>query len=977
LGVLDFEQGKVYHGFKLLEEQKIEELNSIGKVFYHEKSGARLFSLANDDDNKVFFIGFRTPPEDDTGLPHILEHSVLCGSRKFPTKEPFVELAKGSLNTFLNAMTYPDKTLYPVASRNIKDLYNLMDVYLDAVFYPNIYQRPQILMQEGWHYELDHKDADITYRGVVYSEMKGVFSSPEQVLFRAIQKSLFPDTTYGFESGGDPIAIPELTQEKFVEFHRKYYHPSNSYMFLYGDGDLLEQLKFLNDNYLKDFDKQEVDSDIKTQPPFSERTEMVVDYPILANENEKDKTFLSLNYVIDRSTNPEIAMAFDILEYLLLETPAAPLKKALIQRGLGKDVFGVFDASILQPTFSVIVKNSSPDRKNEFVHTVTDTLKNLVANGIDKKLIEGAINLYEFRLREADFGRRPKGLFYGTHAMTSWLYDASPYMHLQYDPVLAKIKTALTSDYFEKLIEQYLLKNPHSSLLVVKPQKGLAEVREQSIRKKLAEFKGKLSETEINQLIESTQKLRRLQAEQDSPEKLAAIPLLSLEDIEKATEKLPLEERAVNGCTIFAHPMFTNHIAYVSLLFDTTAVPQELLPYLSLLARVLGKISTEQYGYEDISNEIHIHTGGIGFSTNIYTVLDSFEYMPKLVVSSRALVKKLPELFRLIGQLTGHTVFNEKNRLKEVIQEIKSRFELMITQSGHVIAITRARSYYSQSAKYDEISGGLSFYRFITDLEENFDARFSDISINLQKVSKLVFNKNNLLASVTISDDDYSEFERSFMTLEEHLGKEDLQYVKYDFELSVDNEGLITPGDVQYVAKAYNFRQQGREYTGTLQVLSTIVGLDYLWNRVRVQGGAYGCSIYFMRNGDMCLHSYRDPNLRETLKVYDELPQYIRQFNADDREMTKYIIGTISKLDTPLTPAMKGDRATAYRLSGLTYEKIQEERDQVLSTRQSDIQALADLVESVVKQDCLCVLGSESRIKENKDVFKNLIQVFD
>lgn len=974
---MNFEKDKVYHGFRLLEDRKIDEVDSIGRLLYHEKSGARLFSLQNDDDNKVFFVGFRTPPEDDTGLPHILEHSVLCGSRKFPTKEPFVELAKGSLNTFLNAMTFSDKTLYPIASRNIKDMYNLMDVYLDAVFYPGIYRRPQILMQEGWHYELDHKDADITYKGVVYNEMKGAFSSPEQVLFRKIQESLFPDTPYGFESGGDPSAIPELTQEQFIEFHRRYYHPSNSYMYLYGDGDLLEQLEFLNDNYLKDFDKQEVDSHIKLQTPFPEQREMVVEYPILANEKEEDKTFLSLNFAVDRSTNPEILLAFDILEYLLLETPAAPLKKALLQRGLGKDVFGSFDTTILQPTFSIVVKNSNVDRKKEFQDTVVETLRGLVVKGIDKKLIEGAINSHEFQLREADYGGRPKGLFYGIHLMSSWLYDASPYMHLKYESVLGKIKSALTSNYFEDLIERYLLNNTHSSLLIVEPKRGLAEVREEVTKKTLDEFKAGLSEQELSLLIEDTAKLRKLQSEEDSPEDLATIPLLSLEDIEKTAEKLPLVEREISRIKVFAHPMSTNHIAYVGLLFDTTAVPQELLPYTALLTHVLGKVSTQQYGYEDLSNEIHIHTGGIGFNTHVYTLENSSDYLPKLVVRSKALVAKMPELFGLLGQLLGHTVFDEQKRLKEVIQEVKSRLEYVISQQGHVIALGRVKSYFSQSAKYAEICRGLAFYKFIADLEENFDAKVSEISANLREVSRLIFNKNNLLVSVTISDDDYAKFEQDFQSLQEHLANEDLQYKKYSFELSADNEGLVTPGNVQYVAKAYNFRELGRDYTGSLQVLGTIARLDYLWNRVRVQGGAYGCFASFARNGDVSLTSYRDPNLTETLRVYNELPNYIRQFGANEREMTKYIIGTISQLDAPLTPPMKGDRATASRLSGITYEKIQTEREQVLSTKQSDIRTLADLVEDVVKQDYLCVLGNEGKIKANRDVFKHLVEVFE
>jgi Zn-dependent M16 (insulinase) family peptidase len=541
-----------------------------------------------------------------------------------------------------------------------------------------------------------------------------------------------------------------------------------------------------------------------------------------------------------------------------------------------------------------------------------------------------------------------------------------------------RIKLALTSNYFEDLIERYLLNNTHSSLLIVEPKRGLAEVREEVTRKTLDEFKSGLSEEELNQVIESTAELRKLQSEEDSPEDLATIPLLSLNDIERDAEKLSLVEREISGIKVFAHPMFTNHIAYVGLLFDTTAVPQELLPYTALLTHVLGKVSTQQYGYEDLSNEIHIHTGGIGFNTHVYTLKNSSDYLPKLVVRSKALVDKLPELFGLLGQLLGHTVFDEQKRLKEVIQEVKSRLEYVISQQGHVIALGRVKSYFSQSAKYAEICRGLAFYKFIADLEQNFDAKVPEISANLKEVSRLIFNRNNLLISVTVSDDDYARFEQGFQSLDEHLGDEELeQRIEYRFELSADNEGLVTPGNVQYVAKAYNFRELGRDYTGSLQVLGTIARLDYLWNRVRVQGGAYGCFASFARNGDVSLTSYRDPNLKETLRVYDELPNYIRQFGASEREMTKYIIGTISQLDAPLTPPMKGDRATAFRISGITYEDIQKEREQVLSTKQSDIRALADLVADVVKQDYLCVLGNEGKIKANRDAFKQLVEVFE
>lgn len=975
---MNLKLNKIYHGFRLLEEKNIKEINSTARLFEHEKSGARLFHLENEDDNKVFSITFRTPPEDSTGLPHILEHSVLCGSRKFPSKEPFVELIKGSLNTFLNAMTFSDKTMYPVASRNSKDFRNLMDVYLDAVLYPNIYRYPEIMMQEGWHYELESKDSELTYKGVVYNEMKGAFSSPESILMRKVQESLFPDTPYGFESGGDPDVIPELTQEKFLAFHKKYYHPSNSFIFLYGDMDLLDNLKFINDEYLSNFDKIQVDSEIPVQKAFKEERRIVLDYPISPNEKEEDKTFLSLNFAVGKATDKELSLAFDILEHLLLETPAAPLKKALIDANLGKDVFGSFDNSILQPTFSVVVKNTNEDKVEEFKNIVLDTLSNLVSKGIDKKLVESSINIKEFQLREAEYDGYPKGLMYGIRCMDSWLYGENPTLHLEYEDVLNKVKTALTDNYFESLIEKYLLNNTHRSLVIAKPKKGLAEEKAKELAKRLADYKASLSEDEINKIIENTKKLKDRQETPDSQEALEKIPLLSLSDIERKAEKLPLEERNLLGLKVLAHPIFTSGIGYVNLYFDSRTVPQDKLPYISLLSSVLGKIGTEKYSYEELSNKININTGGIRFSGDAFAECGSNEvFYPKFVVRSKSLVTKLPKLMEIIGEILGHSKFNDKKRLKEIIQEMKSRMEMRMLQRGHTVVAKRACSYFSPIAKYEETLIGLSFYKFIANLENNFEANFENIVENLKIVSKAIFNKDNVLLSFTGDDKDYISFEQSFPLLYENLGDEKFAPVEYKFEFGALNEGLMTSSKIQYVAKAYNFRELGYSYTGSLQVLKTIIGFDYLWNRVRVQGGAYGAFANFQWGGNTVFSSYRDPNLVETLDAYNKAGEFIANFDADNREMTKYIIGTISELDSPLTPAMKGFVADEYYIRHITQESVQKERDEILNTKKEDIRSLANLVSDVMKQNYFCVLGSEEKIKTNKDIFGNIINIFD
>lgn len=975
---MQLEVEKTYHGFKLINQKEVKEVNGIGRLFVHKKSGAQLYHIENEDDNKVFSISFRTPPKDSTGVPHILEHSVLCGSRKFPIKEPFVELAKGSLNTFLNAMTFPDKTMYPIASQNDKDFLNLMDVYLDAVFYPNIYENSNILKQEGWHYDIDDVAGEITYKGVVYNEMKGAFSSPDSVLARKMQETLFPDSPYRVESGGDPKYIPDLTQEQFVAFHKKYYHPSNSYLYIYGNGNILEYLKFIDKEYLSKFQKTQVDSKIPIQKSFDRPKEVTIDYPISKGEREVDKTFLALSFVVGKSTDAETYLAFDILTYLLLQTSSAPLKRALIDADLGKDVTGSFESSILQPMFNIVVKNSNPEKKENFESVVFKTLEGLVKEGIDKKLVEAAINRYEFSLREADYGSYPKGLMYGIQMMDSWLYDSDPVMHLEYEKTLEKVKKALTSNYFEQMIEKYLLNNHHRALMVVKPKRGLAEEREKATCEKLTKFKASLSGKEIEKLIQETMELRKRQITPDSPEDLNTIPLLNIEDINPNVEKLPLEEKKEKETDILFHPLFTNGIAYVNLYFDTNIVPQELLPYVALLSRLLGKLSTEKYSYEDLSNEINANTGGIQFTTEAFGENGSDkQYYPKFIVKSRALVDKLPKLNSLIKEIILHTKFSEEKRLKEIIRESKSRMERMMQSSGHLVVAHRLYSYFSPIGHYLEVLNGIEYYKFLVDIEEHFDRKKSQIKENLIKVSRLIFNKNQLLISVTAQEKDYDKFVQELPTLIEELNTEKNNPLEYKFGFEIKNEGLMTSSEVQYVGKGYNFKKLGYSYKGSLQVLKTILSYDYLWNQIRVQGGAYGAFFNAGRDGNIYFLSYRDPNLIETLNAYDGTSEYLKNFDVNEREMRKYIIGTISGLDTPLTSAGKGELAASRYIRHIKYEDVQRERTEVLNTTKKDIRDTFHLIGDVLDQGYLCVMGNEDKIMANKKVFNNLINLFE
>ncbi|MDF2822397.1 MAG: hypA [Clostridiales bacterium] len=973
-----YKVGHEYYGYELVDNKQINELDSTALVFRHIKSGARVLLISNDDNNKVFSIGFRTPPNDDTGLPHILEHSVLCGSRKFPLKDPFNELVKGSLNTFLNAMTFSDKTIYPVASCNTKDFKNLMDVYMDAVFYPNIYEYPEIFKQEGWHYELLEEDAEIEYKGVVYNEMKGAFSSPEQVLFRKIQSSLMPDTAYSHESGGDPDNIPELSYEEFLEFHKKYYHPSNSYIYLYGDFDIKEKLEWMDKEYLCEFDKIEVNSEISMQKPFSEPREEEVFFSLLENENEENKTYLTYNFVVGNVLDKYTTYAFEILEYLLLDAPGAPLKKELINAGIGKDVFGSYDRDMLQPTFSIVAKDTEASKKEEFKNVIESTLKKIVAEGIDKRKIEAAINYHEFKIREADYGRYPKGIMYGILQLSSWLYDEKkPFLHLEYNSVFEKFKADIDSNYFEQLIQKYLMNNNHSNIVIAKPKKGLTEQIDKETKAKLAEYKATLSKEEINQLIADNKALLEYQETPSSPEDLEKIPLLDIADIEKKSKPLIIEKYDLCNTRTLLHKTFTNNITYLKLIFDIKKVSTEMIPYISLLASVLGNSDTDNYEYAELSNEININTGGIYSDVNIYSMSDdAAAFTPKFVIGAKAFYEKTPTVFELISEIVFRTRFMDTKRIYDIIAEQKSRLQSRMNSAGHVVAANRAESYFSPAKYYTELTSGIDYFRFIEDLEANFETKKDELLHYLKKLTRYIFRKENLLISITSDGKDLEQFQNDFVRFVDELYTDEIENIRPNFELKQSNEGFMTSSKVQYVATAGNFLNEGYKYTGALKVLSSIASREYLWNNVRVKGGAYGCMCGFARTGNVFFTSYRDPNLKQTLNTFDGIVKYIENFDVDDRDMTKYIIGTISDVDIPQTPAGKGERSLVAYLTNVSFEDIQQERDEILSTDCSKIRELAQLVKAVLDQKNICVVGNEAKIKENKDEFKTIQNLF-
>ena len=963
--------------YELIKEENLTDIHAKGYLLRHKKSGAKISLISNDDENKVFYIGFRTPVEDSTGVPHIIEHTVLCGSDKFPVKDPFVELVKGSLNTFLNAMTYPDKTVYPVASCNDKDFANLMDVYLDAVFHPNIYKKEEIFKQEGWHYELEDKDAPVTINGVVYNEMKGAFSSPEGVLDRVVLNSLFPDTTYSNESGGDPEVIPELTYEQYLDFHRKFYHPCNSYIYLYGNMDMEEKLEFIDKEYLSHYDKIEVDSVIQLQAPFEKPVTISKPYSIASSESLEDNAYLSYNVAVGTNLESELTLAFDVLDYALLSAPGAPLKQALIDAGIGKDIMGGFDNSTLQPIFSIVAKNANKEDEEKFVGIIEDTLKKIVKDGLNKKSLLAGINSEEFKFREADYGNFPKGLIYGLSCMDSWLYDDDePFLYLKILDVFAGLKKKIETGYFEELIQKYLLDNRHKSYVSIEPEKGLNAKLEKELEEKLAAYKKSLSEEEIDKLVEDTKHLKQYQEEPSSKEDLLKIPMLKRQDMKREAQPLVYEKVSCNGIETIHTNIYSNGIHYLNLMFDISDISEEELPYLGVLKAVLGYMDTEHYNYADLANEINLMTGGISSQINIYADTkkkDSFH--AKYEVCAKILYQNLEEGLRLLSEILMRTQITDEKRLYEILARIKSRLQMSLSSAGHSVSAMRARSYFSPVAKFNDLVGGIALYRTIAELEEHFEEKKQFLMDKLRSLAEKIFVKNRLLISLTADAEGYQLLEEKFPQFLNVLPDGEKEGTAVTFQCKKKNEGFLDASKVQYVSRAGNYLSKGYSYTGALRILKVILSYDYLWINVRVKGGAYGCMSGFMRNGDAYFTSYRDPNLKSTNEIYEGIPAYLRAFDADERDMTKYIIGTVSDMDTPLNPAAKGMRSVSAYLTNISYEELQRERNEVLDAQPENIKNLAGLIEAVLAQDALCVIGAEENVKAEKDMFlevKNL-----
>jgi Zn-dependent M16 (insulinase) family peptidase len=950
----------VIHGFLKVQERQIPEVRTKAILFRHVKTGSELLSLRNDDENKVFGITFRTPPSDSTGVAHILEHSVLCGSRKYPVKEPFVELLKGSLKTFLNAMTYPDKTCYPVASQNVRDFYNLIDVYLDAVFYPRL--TPFIFQQEGWHYEMDGPDDPLTFKGVVFNEMKGARSSPDNLLAEYSQRSLFPDTPYGFDSGGDPLHIPNLSFEQFKAFHEKYYHPSNARIYFYGDDEPEERLQVV-DGYLKDFEAMEVDSRVSLQKPLSEPRTLVKPFAAGGSLGETPKGMVTVNWLLDETSRAEVNLASHMLEYILLGMPGSPLRKALIDSSYGEDLAGEGLGSDLQQMyFSTGLKGIDPGNADKVQSLIFDTLTGLVKQGIHPHTIEAAVNTTEFVLRENNTGSYPRGLLIMLRALTSWLYGEDPLSLVAFEAPLKALKEKIfdRKHFFEEMIDRNLTRNAHRTVVLLKPDQDLAGKLEAAERERLDEVRAAIDATEVNNIIANTVKLKQMQEAADPPEALATIPTLKLSDLSRENKAIPLAASIEKGAEIIYHDLFTSGIAYLDVGFDIHTLPEKYIPYLPLFGRALLEMGTEDEDYVTLTQRISRKTGGIRPVFHTSTVKDAATSTAWLFLRSKAMVEQSGALMEILRDVLLKLRLDDRERLRQMVLEAKAREEELLVPSGHQFVGLRIRSHFNEADWAAEQMGGISHLFFLRDLARAVEERWFSVLADLEEIRRILINRNVMLLNVTLDQEAWVRFRTQAKDFLDALPARPAEKQGWAVTFAADHEGMTIPAQVNYVGKGVNLYKAGYRFHGSAHVISRYLRNAWLWDKVRVQGGAYGAfSVFDRLSGVLTLVSYRDPNLEKTLDIFDESARFLKHIDLSGDELAKAIIGTIGDMDQYHLPDAKGYISLVRYLSGENDGERQKMREEILGTAVSDFRSLGKILERAMPEGLVKVLGSE------------------
>ena len=954
-----------YYGFELVSDDMIDELKTKALLYRHIKTGAEVLSLCNNDENKVFCIIFRTPPTDSSGVPHILEHSVLCGSRKYPVKEPFVEILKGSLQTFLNAFTYPDKTCYPVASQNVQDFYNLIDVYLDAVFYPNI--TPFVFQQEGWHYELNDLHDQLHYKGVVFNEMKGAYSSPQRLIAEYSQQSLFPDTPYGVDSGGDPESIPSLDYERFRMFHKTYYHPSNARIFFYGDDDPGERLRII-DRYLADFDEMDVASAIPLQRRHRHPRRIERAYAVGADEAERSKGMVTVNWLLPETTDARINMALQVLGHTLIGMPGSPLRKALIDSGLGEDITGAgLENELRQMFFSVGLKGVDVGNADAVETLILNTLSRLVRVGIDSETIEASLNTMEFRLRENNTGSYPRGLIVMLRSLTTWLYDGDPTILLKFESLLSWVTSSYKNNttYFEDLIDTYFLKNQHRSTVVLKPDAQLREHLEKNEKETLERIQKTMDDRQLRSILENTKHMRERQETPDSPESLATIPVLKLSDLERTNKEIPCSLLDNQDVKVLYHDLDTSGILYLDVGFDLRLLPQRYLPYVPLFGRALLQIGTKKEDYVELSKRISRQTGGIRSASFTSVVKDSSGTAAWLFLRGKTMITRTDQLLAVLKDVLICPELDNRERFRQMVLEEKARQENALIPGGHQIVNIRLRSHFTESGWLTEKLSGISYLFFIRKLTEKVESNWSAIHADLEDMLRLLINRKAMIVNVTVDGDAWSRMEPQLYRFFDELPTATPHIVRWTPDECEKYEGLTIPAQVNYVGKGAGLYSMGYQHHGSSKVIARYLRNSWLWDRVRVQGGAYGAfCIFNSLSGVLTMVSYRDPNLVKTITAFDEAVEFLRTMNLSRAELTKGIIGAIGDMDSYMLPDEKGYTSMLWYLNGNDAESRQQMRNEILSTTPHDFTAFADVLDMVRRQGIIKALGSESAIGE-------------
>lgn len=949
------------HGFELLREQDIPEINTHARIFRHARTGLELISMENEEENKAFGIAFTTPPADATGLPHILEHSVLCGSRKYPVKEPFIELAKGSLNTFLNAFTFPDKTVYPVASQNTQDFYNLIDVYLDSVFYPLI--TPETLQQEGWHYELENASDPLTYKGVVFNEMKGAYSDPDNYLSTAIQESLLPDTIYGVDSGGNPAKIPDLTYEDFKSFHETYYHPSNARVWFYGDDDPDERLRLIDD-FIQEFGFLPVNAEIKPQPRFSEPRRIEIPF----NMGEEEKGKIAVSWLLIENTEAEARMGLSILEEMLVGTPASPLRKALIDSGLGEDLTpSRIEDHVREIFFTTGMTGVNLEDTGKVEALILDTLKQLAETGFEMDMVEAAINTVEFQLREQNTGRFPRGLALMLGSLSTWVYGQDPLSPLAFEAPLASIKARLNAGehVFADLVRRYFVDNPHRTTVIMLPDDGALVRDEEAEKSRLEAVRARLNQDDLQGIVENTLKLRELQEMPDSPENLAKLPVLALDDLDRQNKAIPLETLALQGTTVLYHDLFTNGITYLDIGFNLRALPQEYLPYVSLFSRALVEIGTESENFVKLAQRIGRETGGIDPVIFNSSVMGSKQSVSWLFLRGKSTVAQTGELFNILRDVLLTVKLDSPERFRQMVMEEKAGKESELIPRGHIVVHTLLRSHFTEDGWVDEQMGGVNYLHFLRGLAEAVEKDWPSVLQKLETMRAILLDRSVMIANVTLDADNWAKVQPQ---LEGFLGAIPAgagALAAWTPAFTSANQGLTIPAKVNYVGKGANLYDLGYQLHGSVSVINKFLGTTYLWEKIRVQGGAYGgFSVFDRHSGVFDFLSYRDPNLLGTLTNYDGTASFLRELELPPDELTKSIIGTIGDMDDYLLPDAKGYTSMVRYLIGDSDERRQKLRDEVLSTTADHFKAFGDTLAALNERGQVVVLGSAEAIND-------------